>query len=414
MASALSAFDPTYSGYLDGRALLLALAAASLPAIHTATAAQVAAQALQLSAADADADGQLTQQEFEGLTWWFEPRQELQEAAAAAPDQHPDVLREMSRWAAVELDATGKEPHMHDNCILTQQVSVIWVLAGTQLSPSLGLRARSERRSFQLRLPCCRCRQFSQLLWDVFKTPLAAQAKDTPALAAPVSQQPEAGRELAPATAVGPVGAATGGSRRGTASGSSRPLSGAATADAVADAAAAAPPGDAAVFVVPAQAVLLYLCLDRDLYAGIVKSMSAVTQTALPGAMVDAQGVLSMCYPLIRPEQAAQVCRAPLTAQQIAAAVAAAAAAGAVPPSAPVATASAAGGGKGGGSGAGSRKPSCPGASTAAVADASAAAGETAVQLKASQLMYDAACERVVTLLLHRYQWVDVYVNALL
>lgn len=412
MASALSAFDPTYSGYLDWRALLLALAAASLPAIHTATAAQVAVQALQLSAADADADGQLTQQEFEGLTWWFEPRQELQEAAAAAPDQHPDVLREMSRWAAVELDGQGqrvRQPHLD-----TTGCSDVGFVGGTQSRPSLGLRASS--RSFQLRLPCCRCRQFSQLLWDVFKTPLAAQAKDTPALAAPVSQQPEAGSEPAPAAAVGPAGAATGGSHKGTASGSSRPLSDAATADAVADAAAAAPPGGAAVFVVPAKVVLLYLCLDRDLYAGIVKAMSAVTQTALPGAMVDTQGVLSMCYPLIRPEQAAQVCRAPLTAQQIAAAVAAAAAAGAapVPPSAPAATASAAGGGKGGGSGAGSRKPSCPGASTAAVADAPAAAGETAVQLKASQLMYGAACERIVTLLLHRYQWVDVYVNALL
>jgi hypothetical protein len=174
---------------------------------------------------------------------------------------------------------------------------------------------------------------------------------------------------------------------------------------------------EAAVFVVPAQAVLLYLCQDRDLYAGIVKAVSAVTQTALPGATLDTQGVLSMCYPLIQPEQAAQVCRAPLTAQQIAAAVAAAAAAGVapVPPSLPVATASTAGGGsKSTGGGTGSRKPSCPGASTAAVADASAAAGEAPVQLKASQLMYGAACERVVTLLLHRYQWIDVLVNALL
>lgn len=132
MAGALSAFDPTYSGYLDWRALLLALAAASLPAIHTATAAQVAVQALQLSAADADADGQLTQQEFEGLTWWFEPRQELQEAAAAAPDQHPDVLRETSRWAAAECDATGQEPrvrqpHLKTTC-RSATVAVFWGL----------------------------------------------------------------------------------------------------------------------------------------------------------------------------------------------------------------------------------------------------------------------------------------------
>jgi hypothetical protein len=119
MASALSAFDPTYSGYLDWRALLLALAAASLPAIHTATAAQVAVQALQLSAADADADGRLTQHEFEGLSWWFEPRRELQEAAAAAPDQHPDVLREMSRWVTVERNATVQGPSMQHSYLGT-------------------------------------------------------------------------------------------------------------------------------------------------------------------------------------------------------------------------------------------------------------------------------------------------------
>lgn len=99
MASALAAFDPTYSGYLDWRSLLLFLASASLPAIHTATAAQVAMQALQLAAADGDSDGRLTQQEFEGLRWWFEPRQELQEAAAAAPELHTDVLHEIARWA---------------------------------------------------------------------------------------------------------------------------------------------------------------------------------------------------------------------------------------------------------------------------------------------------------------------------
>jgi hypothetical protein len=100
MANALATFDPTYSGYLDWRCLLLSLAAASLPAIHTATAAQIAVQALQLAAADEDRDGRLTQQEFEGLRWWFEPRQELQDAAAAAPEEHGDVLHEIARWAA--------------------------------------------------------------------------------------------------------------------------------------------------------------------------------------------------------------------------------------------------------------------------------------------------------------------------
>jgi hypothetical protein len=81
MASALASFDPTFSGYLDWRELLLALAACSLPAIHTATPTQVAAQAVQLAAADGDADGCLTQQEFEGVRWWWEPRAEAVQAA---------------------------------------------------------------------------------------------------------------------------------------------------------------------------------------------------------------------------------------------------------------------------------------------------------------------------------------------
>lgn len=108
MASALAAFDPTYSGYVDWRSLLMALAATSLPAIHTATAAQMATQALQMAAADGDCDGRLTQQEFEGLGWWFEPRQEVQEAAAAAPEEHADVLHEIARWVA-QLHATAVE-----------------------------------------------------------------------------------------------------------------------------------------------------------------------------------------------------------------------------------------------------------------------------------------------------------------
>jgi Ca2+-binding EF-hand superfamily protein len=97
MTSALSVFDPTYSGYLDWRALLLALAAATFSPLHTATPAQLAAQALQLAEVDGDRDGKLTQQEFDQLRWWFEPRAELQEAAAAAPEQHVDVLKEVSR-----------------------------------------------------------------------------------------------------------------------------------------------------------------------------------------------------------------------------------------------------------------------------------------------------------------------------
>jgi hypothetical protein len=99
MASALSSFDPTFSGYLDWRELLLALAACSLPAIHTATPAQVAAQSAQLAAADGDADGCLTQQEFEGVGWWFEPRAEAVQAA--------DEQQQQQQQADVQSAAAG-------------------------------------------------------------------------------------------------------------------------------------------------------------------------------------------------------------------------------------------------------------------------------------------------------------------
>lgn len=84
MTAALAGLDPTYSGYLDWRELLLSLAAASIPAIHTATAAQVAAQAGVLADVDSDRDGHLTQQEYEGVTWWFEPKPEAVQAAQEA------------------------------------------------------------------------------------------------------------------------------------------------------------------------------------------------------------------------------------------------------------------------------------------------------------------------------------------
>jgi hypothetical protein len=109
MASALAGFDPTYSGYLDWRELLLALATASLPAVHTATAAQVAAQALRLAAADGDQDGCLTRQELGGVGWWFAPRQELVEEAEAEPETHVDVLHEVARCVCSQT--VGRKVH---------------------------------------------------------------------------------------------------------------------------------------------------------------------------------------------------------------------------------------------------------------------------------------------------------------
>ncbi|WIA32871.1 hypothetical protein OEZ86_006045 [Tetradesmus obliquus] len=103
MAAALSSFDPTLSGYLDWRELLLALAACSLPAIHTATPAQVAAQAAQLAAADGDADGCLTQAEFEGVRWWFEPGAEA--VQAAQEEQQAAVVNETAAGQGGEGEA---------------------------------------------------------------------------------------------------------------------------------------------------------------------------------------------------------------------------------------------------------------------------------------------------------------------
>jgi hypothetical protein len=245
-----------------------------------------------------------------------------------------------------------------------------------------------------------RCHKVTNLLWNIFKEPAAAGDTTSPAAQqavnnpAPPAVRPE-GAQQAP----------------NTASAAADPAS----APPVTAAAAMTADGDA-VYVVPAETLLLYLCADRDLYAGISKAMSVVAQTAGAGAKVDAQGVLRMCYPLIQPAQAALVCRAPLSAQQVAAAVTAATAAGTASQPAPVsvpAAASTTGGKGGGGSGAaGSRKPSCPGGPPPAAADAASEA--VPPSLTPSQLMYSAPCERIVTLLLSKYQWQDVYVNALL
>lgn len=84
MASALAVLDPTFTGSLDWRQLLLSLAAAAVPALHTASPVQLAAQAAQLAAADGDGDGCLTSAEFESVRWWFDAPAAAEEADAAA------------------------------------------------------------------------------------------------------------------------------------------------------------------------------------------------------------------------------------------------------------------------------------------------------------------------------------------
>jgi hypothetical protein len=113
LSSALAAFDPVLSGYLEWRELVLALAAVALPAVHTATPAQVASQALKMADADSDSDGCLTRQEFEGLRWWFEPREELVQEAAAdgqqQEEQHAQALRELRRCGVLGEAGSGSE-----------------------------------------------------------------------------------------------------------------------------------------------------------------------------------------------------------------------------------------------------------------------------------------------------------------
>lgn len=154
---------------------------------------------------------------------------------------------------------------------------------------------------------------------------------------------------------------------------------------------------------VPWAALLLHLCADRDLAAGVSKAVAVVARSASPAAMVNAAGVLQLCYPLLKPEQVAPLQRAPLSGAQIAAAVAAAAgegsraaAAAALPLQAPVGRASAGGGGA-------NQQPAAP-------APPAAPAGPPAI--KAAQLLYSAPCERLATLLLQRYQLSDVFIAA--
>jgi hypothetical protein len=386
---ALAPLDPALSGYLDWRCLLLALAAAAVPSLHAATPADVAALALQADVADGDCDGFLTRAEFEGLRWWFQPQAEEQGAAAAA---------DVDRCGAGVLCAVCLRLHS----LLDWRVRCM---------PQLTSHARSAA--------CCcpaphRGRRLCGILWDAFKQ------SHTPGSAAAslMSSRPCTAPVEVPATAAAAAAADA------AAAGGGAPQQ------------APCPAGEQPVDAVPVQALLLYLCPDRDLCAGITKAAAAATQSAAPAAALDADAVLRMCYPLVAPEQAAAIARAPVSRQQVAAAVAAAAAAAIAATAAPRAPspAPAAGthtGGKGGDAApAGARRRSGPGNTAAggsespapasgAAPAAPAAAADTQQQqapvppaLTASQLMYGAACERIVTLLLHRYQLHDVFVGA--
>jgi hypothetical protein len=179
------------------------------------------------------------------------------------------------------------------------------------------------------------------------------------------------------------------------------------------------------------RSALLYCCPDRDLNCGVLKAAAAMAGSSnAASALLDTLAVVQMCYPLIPAEQAAPIQRAPISPAQIAAAVTAAAAttatgappglAGAVEAHVGKAAVVVVGGQQVDSSAAAgsssSRGTSAAGSSTAASSGgggggAAAAVGQLAA-IKASQLLYGMACERLMTLLLHRYQWIDVFIAA--
>lgn len=260
-----------------------------------------------------------------------------------------------------------------------------------------------------------RCKAFKQLVWILFQQPDARTSRPAPA----------------------DTLTSTPASLNGSALSEQQPKPAPPAADAAAEAATVPPTlpftnntgagadsmgaTDSRSTLCNTTVMLLYLCPDRDLYQGITKAVAAVTHSAAIGtATVNAATVVQMCYPLLSPELAGPIQRAPLTAVQISAAVSAAAASAMTADGQAQAPTTAAAAGSGqhtapsGASGSGSGAVAQAAAQQAAAAAATAAAAAVAqpATIKASQLMYSAACERVVTLLLHRYQWKDVYIAA--
>ena len=139
---------------------------------------------------------------------------------------------------------------------------------------------------------------------------------------------------------------------------------------------------------VDAQMLLLYLCVDQDQFAGIGKAVAAVTRSPLSGSsFITPEQVQAIAYPMGGSRQLASIGRYVLTDEEIAAAVCAAHAC------------RAAGGGAEGATIQGK-----------VMEQQAVAAGGSAI--RPEHLMHGAACERLVTLLLGRYKWHDVYIAA--
>ena len=159
------------------------------------------------------------------------------------------------------------------------------------------------------------------------------------------------------------------------------------------------------------RAALLHLCGDSDLYNGIAKAAAAVTRTADPSVALTAADVSVISYPLLQPEALAAAARAPVGRTEIAAAVSSAAAAGlqlrasSSPLSAVPTTASRSSGTEG--SGGGSSVAAGP-------QDDGDASTPPPPSIQLAQLFHSPSCERIMTMLLHRYRWHDVFLAACL
>ncbi|KAG2442556.1 hypothetical protein HXX76_002642 [Chlamydomonas incerta] len=159
------------------------------------------------------------------------------------------------------------------------------------------------------------------------------------------------------------------------------------------------------------RACLLYMCADRDAFAGIKKAFSVATANISNNARANADQVFRIAYPL-GAEPGQELHRSPFSKEDVASVIKAvwesraaqpaagagavgtgpAGARGATPPQAAAATAGARG----------------ASAKNAAGAAAPPASGEASVT--AEQLMYSAGGERFVKRMLERYAWKDAFV----
>lgn len=259
--------------------------------------------------------------------------------ALAAADCDGDGLLTEEEWAGVDLWFTEPTPAELDAADAAAQGGEPARAPGAGRQPQAAAAPTLKR-----------------LLWSLFATPCApaagsAAAEDPPATAAGQQQQQEAAAAQQQA-----LGEQQGGAPK-----------------------------------LQWEAMLLYLCPDRDLSTGVQKALAAATRDASPSVLAPAAAVARMCWPLLGPAAGAPLQGAPLSEAQVAAAVRAAedaAAARAAPPAAAPAA----------------------GAGAPAGLSAGAPAVRAAGGVRAQDLLTSPACERMARLLLRRYLLADIYI----